>query len=372
MANGQGIGLAQVIQQHRANRESEFFSSLLQYGMASGGQFDIENGVPIYTGAGEMPDKTQLWNRFLKLKGGRLSSQDIMNFESAYKQAESMRVSKQVGELGKLRTRGYSDKEIRKSVSDNPVLYNSLIDLVSDLEQSGDENAFAQAQSVKMFLPEVDKGGLLGDIASGEGGMLGNLIGPGVLFGAPSAYAYARGRGAESVSKAAKDFRTQRRAVTSDINDAKKNLDSKTKAIKDKAKTISEKQKKLKKPKASKPLQNLRKDKRTLTSEKKKLQTKINDLTKKRQDIKIKDPGSRISRLKGKGFRPGLGTAFAASYFAPEVGEFIAGEKGRKPASLLTNLGLLGYGLATKNPSAALTGGIGLGAQGYDYFFGDE
>ena len=282
-------------------------------------------------------------------------------------------------ELQKLRTRGYSDKKIQKAIKDSPQLYNNLIDMVSDLENSGDEQAFAQAQGLKTFLPEKDAGGLIGDIQSGEGGTFANIVGPGLLIGAPSAYAFARGRGTEAVKEAAKTYRTQRRAVTSDINDAKKTLASKTKEIKEKAKAISAKQKKLKRPKLSNPLKKMKADKKALNVEKKSLQTKVDDLTKKRSDIIIKDPGSRISNLRGKGFKPGLGTALAASMLAPKAGEFIAGEEGREPASLLTNLGLLGYGIGAKNPAALWTGGLGLATQAYnksgeirDYFFGDE
>tara|TARA_R100000781_G_scaffold98859_2_gene62438 strand:+ start:158 stop:1297 length:1140 start_codon:yes stop_codon:yes gene_type:complete len=372
--------LASIRSQHQSNQEQQFFTGLMQYGIDSGGQFDIENDTPIYTGGGELPPKTVLWNQFVSMKRGRLSAIDVQNFEAQYAQAKAMKSQKQMTELQKLRTRGYSDKKIQKAIKDSPQLYNNLIDMVSDLENSGNEQAFAQAQGLKTFLPEMDTGGLIGDIQSGEGGMLSNVIAPGLLIGAPSAYAFAKGRGAEAVKDAAKTYRTQRRAVTSDINDAKKSLTSKTQEIKDKAKTISDKQKKLKKPNLSKPLQKMKTDKKALNVEKKALQTKVDDLTKKRSSIKIKDPGSRLSRLNFKGkFVPGFGTAMAASIAAPKVGEFIAGEEGKEPASALTNLGLLGYGLSRKNPAMAWTGGLGLGMQAWDkskeirdYFFGDE
>ena len=117
-------------------KESNFFGNLLQYGMNASGEFDIVNGKPVYSGGEMMPDK-------------------IQTFESQYAQALAMKTQKQMEQINKLSIRGVSDKKIKKSIEEAPELYNSLMDLVSDLESSGDEQAFAQAQMVRQYLPDT-------------------------------------------------------------------------------------------------------------------------------------------------------------------------------------------------------------------------
>tara|TARA_R100000005_G_C5002989_1_gene210939 strand:- start:6859 stop:7995 length:1137 start_codon:yes stop_codon:yes gene_type:complete len=358
----------------RQDAGQSYLQSLLADGTNSAGQFDIIDGQPSYDGGYDLPAKSQAWNAYVQSLGGRVTSADIANFESTYKQAKLNRKSKQIQEIGKLQTRGYSTDEIQDVIKDTPVLYNSLIDLISELEASGDPAALEQSMAMQQYLPEMRKDkGLIGDIMAGKGGMLADVMLPAAVFGAPTAYRFATGRGQQAVDDAAKAFRTERRAVTSDIKDEQKRLKAKTQEIKDKAKAIKDKQAKLKHPQKSPLLKNMRADKRALTKEKRALQSNIDELTKKRSDIKIKDPGSRISRLtKGRGFKPGFGTAGLTSYYSGDVGEMIAGEEGRQPASVLANLGLLGFGIARKNPAALWTGAAGLGAQAYNYFFGDE
>jgi hypothetical protein len=366
MANGYQPGQLMMAMQARKEQQSQsFLTGLLAQGTNAGGQFDIVNGKPMYDSGMGMPEKSDAWNQFLSVKGGRVTAQDIQSFESHWKQAEFAKTQKQMGELDKLRLKGFSDKEIRSSVKQSPALYENMLDMITDLRASGDADLMGQAEVIKQYLPEQETKGLVGDIVAGEGGILGDYIAPGLLFGAPTAYSLLRGRGKEAVKGAAKEFRTQRRAVTSDINDKKSSLQSKKDEIKKKAA-------KLKNPKNSKVIKGLKSETRTLNKD-------IKDLQSKRSNIKIKDPGSRISRLTSKGYKPGLGTSMATAWAAPKVGEYLAGEGGKEPASLLANLGLLGYGLWRKNPAAAWTGGIGLGAQAYDksseiydYFFGDE
>ena len=368
-----GTGIADVIQARKAQREQGFYNSLLSYGMQAGGEFEIVNDKPVFTPGGDMPTKSAMWNQLLQAKGGRLSAADVQQFESSWKQANQMKTSKQLQELHKLSLKGYTPKDIKKVVKDSPELYNNLLDLISDLEASGDPAAMEQSLAMQQYLPGREERGVIGDIMAGEGGILGDAIVPAAIFGGPTAYKIATGRGKEAVGKAAESFRKERRAVTSDIKDEQKRLKTKTQEIKDKAKAIKDKQAKLKHPQKSPLLKNMKTDKRALTKEKRVLQSNIDELTKKRSDIKIKDPGSRISRLtKGRGFRPGFGTAAATSYFSGDVGEFLGGESAREPASVLANLGLLGYGIYGKNPTAAWTGAAGLGAQGLNYFFGDE
>jgi len=70
-------------------KEQQFFSNLLQYGMTAGGDFDIVDGDPVYSGGAPMPDKTALWNQYVNMKNGRISPADIQAFEAQYTQANS-------------------------------------------------------------------------------------------------------------------------------------------------------------------------------------------------------------------------------------------------------------------------------------------
>tara|TARA_Y100001973_G_C5184090_1_gene326727 strand:- start:648 stop:1742 length:1095 start_codon:yes stop_codon:yes gene_type:complete len=149
---GQDINFTSALQQRKANQEQEFYGSLLSNAMRAGGQFDVEDGNPIYT-ASPMQDKTESWNQFVQMKGGRISPADVQSFEAAWKQADAMKTQQQMQELGRLRLRGFDDNDIRDAVEDSPELYGSLMDMVSNLEMSGDENAMAQAAMVRQYLP---------------------------------------------------------------------------------------------------------------------------------------------------------------------------------------------------------------------------
>ena len=149
---GQGVNFTSAMQQHQANKEQQFYGSLLSNAMQSGGQFDIEEGNPVYTST-PMQDKTQSWNEFVRMKGGRLAPGDVQNFESAWTQANAMKTQQQMKEIGRLRLRGYDINDIQDTVENSPELYGNLMDMVSNLEMSGDENGMAQAAMVRQFLP---------------------------------------------------------------------------------------------------------------------------------------------------------------------------------------------------------------------------
>jgi hypothetical protein len=159
---GQNTSFTDAFQQRKANQEQEFYGSLLSNALQSGGQFDIEEGNPVYTTT-PMADKTESWNKFVKMKGGRITSADVQNFESAWTQAQQMKSQKQIQELSNLKLRGFDNDDIRDSVENSPELYGSLMDMVSNLEASGDEVAFGQAQALREMLPEIDTGGLIGE-----------------------------------------------------------------------------------------------------------------------------------------------------------------------------------------------------------------
>ena len=183
---GQDMDFTTALRQRQANKEQDFYGSLLSNAMRAGGQFDVEDGTAFYTGS-PMQDKTESWNQFVQMKGGRISPADVQNFESAWKQANTMRSQQQIQELNRLRLRGFDDNDIRDTVEDSPELYGSLMDMVSNLESSGDENAMEQAAVVKQFLPGHDSDPFIQQ--------LGEYIGDNPVMGPLSAYgAYTGGK----------------------------------------------------------------------------------------------------------------------------------------------------------------------------------
>ena len=118
--------LAQSIGNVRQARDERFFNNLLQFAMTD------DLSVP-------MPSKTQLWNEFSRLKGGRMAPEDLQKFESAYAQVKSGRYQKQLNRLGQLSLGGMSDKKIQNQVKNDPELYQSLLDLVTEGKNSGTE-----------------------------------------------------------------------------------------------------------------------------------------------------------------------------------------------------------------------------------------
>ena len=97
------FNLSETISNVKQARYDRFFSNLLQYAMTE----DISS---------PMPSKTQLWNQYSRLKGGRMSPQDLERFESTYSQVKSGRYQKQLNRLGKLSLGGMSDRKIQNQV----------------------------------------------------------------------------------------------------------------------------------------------------------------------------------------------------------------------------------------------------------------
>ena len=167
-----GIGMTQRIAQIKARQEQRFFGSLLEYGMASGGSFDVENGVPNFYGGTPLPSKSVLWNNYLKMKGGRLSPMDVQKFEYAYEQAKSIGTQRNLQEIQKLQLQGISDKQVSKTIKDSPQLYNNMLDMITQLEGSGNEEAYRQAQVVKTYLPDITPPMLSRLVESGKDNIL--------------------------------------------------------------------------------------------------------------------------------------------------------------------------------------------------------
>tara|TARA_Y100000593_G_scaffold3092_1_gene6149 strand:+ start:956 stop:1843 length:888 start_codon:yes stop_codon:yes gene_type:complete len=157
----QGFNLAGRLQQDRANKENNFYNNLLAYGMTAGGSFSASGDKITYTPS-SMPDKTTMWNEFVAMKNGRINQQDIASFEAQWRQANAMKSYSAAKELNKLTNMGYDRDKISDVIAGDETLYNSLLDMVSDLEEqavsTGDDNAFAQAETLKSYFPEKDKG----------------------------------------------------------------------------------------------------------------------------------------------------------------------------------------------------------------------
>tara|TARA_Y100000004_G_scaffold84880_1_gene95264 strand:- start:8024 stop:9226 length:1203 start_codon:yes stop_codon:yes gene_type:complete len=345
-------------------KESSFFGNLLQYGMNASGEFDIVNGEPVYSGGEMMPDKTELWNDYVKLRGGRVSPQDIQTFESQYAQALAMKTQKQMEQINKLSIRGVSDKKIKKSIEKAPELYNSLMDLVSDLESSGDEQAFAQAQMVRQYLPDTSPSVIEGLVE--DPGMLGRVGLPVALAGGAYGAQYLSEIPQEQID-AAKKARADRASINKEINEQKAKLKGTGRRVSliksdlataNKNLNLEEKKHLLKRN--DQKIKDLRKKVADLTAERntatkahksnQAIQKKIDALEANRKGIKIVKPESRYATLmkkmpKSNAFSmasPGGILGYAALGQGGALGEYLGGETGREVGRGLGNLGILG------------------------------
>jgi hypothetical protein len=353
-----GTGLADIIQSRKANKEQSFYNSLLSYGMEAGGEFEIVNDTPVFTPGGDMPTKSAMWNQLLQAKGGRLSAADIQQFESAWKQANQMKTSKQLQGLNKLALRGYSPDEVKQTIEDSPVLYNNLLDLVGNLESSGDDNAFEQAQVVKGMLPEVDRGGIVGEMYR-DPGIMARLGVPAAALGV--AYGASRMLPGQNVIQHQRDVirdmrtnRTQRRALGHQIKRAENFIKTKPDT-----KFISTAKNKLADYKAQAKVLDDRHS--SLLSSKK-------DLTRM---TGVKSLHGKYQRLGGFGKTAvGMGGYYGLSQLGA-LGEALGGETGRDVGETAGSAGLLGWGLsglkglrAAPHPYLKALGYAPLAAQG--------
>ena len=375
-----GTGIADVIQARKAQKEQGFYNSLLSYGMQAGGEFEIVNDTPVFTPGGDMPTKSAMWNQLLQAKGGRLSAADVQQFESAWKQANQMKTSKQLQELNKLSLKGYSPKKIRDSIEDSPDLYNNLLDLVGDLEASGDENAFAQAQVVKGMLPTMDTGGLIGGMYE-DPGLGSSLAIPATILGGVGLHSYLSApdtAGVEAKNRAKidkKDITSQRRVINKDmkkislkpdsnaINNATRKINLNKIALDDELKknVAQRNDSKIKRLKAEKITLNseLDKAKKTPIPENQKkydaLKKQHSDLGK---DLKATNkiiadkPLSKYGQMSkaydklGKGAKFGVqGAAYAGLGSLRSLGKYLGGETGESIGRTAGNLGMLGMAL---------------------------
>tara|TARA_R100000808_G_scaffold15993_1_gene36450 strand:- start:25722 stop:26915 length:1194 start_codon:yes stop_codon:yes gene_type:complete len=356
-----GQSFADVMRARKAGREQQFFGNLLQYGMSAGGQFDMVDGAPVYTGGTPMPDKTALWNSFVSMKGGRISAQDVQNFESQYTQASAMRTQKQMSELNKLKMRGATDSQIEDAIEDSPQLYQNLLDLVSDLEASGDENAFAQAQAVRAYLPDASPSPIEGLIE--EPGLLGRIGGPLALAGAVAGGQYLMGT-PQDVIDANKEARKLREQTLKDVRaeraklnkltvprsaaDIKKDLSIANKNLNAEANknVLQRNDQKMKDLKARvNELKTEQKRSKTASAKISKIRGNISKLASERaalapEEARYKTLG-RTMRPYGGGL-PAQILGYGLLSQAQSLGEYLGGDAGGQVGRGLGNLGILG------------------------------
>ena len=198
------LTIGDVVQQTKQNKEDKFFTNLMQYAMSN---------------ETTMPNKTQMWNQYLSLKGGRLSSADIANFESQYANVKSAVYGNQLKELDTMALSGDSIKDIRKKVKNNEVLYNNLLDLISDLKSSGTEEGMRTALNVQSYLPQKEDAPLIdkasdfiseSPIMAGAGAYGVYKAGQKLMSGKPGALGKAIGLEDVSKKKTAKSKRAAR------------------------------------------------------------------------------------------------------------------------------------------------------------------
>jgi hypothetical protein len=149
--------LQQAKQQREMQKDQSFFTGLMQYGM-NPGEFDMVGDEPVFTPGEAMPDKTTAWNQFIASKQGRLSPQDLMQFETGYEGARQVRYQNQLKQLDKLRLQGADPGDIQDMVEDDPALYESLLDTVSELQKSGTEEGMAAAAQAMQYIPDKSPG----------------------------------------------------------------------------------------------------------------------------------------------------------------------------------------------------------------------
>jgi hypothetical protein len=188
--------LLEAVQQRRRNTEDAFFAQLMRHGFRSQPEFDTTGKTPKYLGGlSKMPSKTQLWNQYVALKKGRISTQDLMMFEQYYRNAKAMHQESQFRGLQKLSLQGdYTPKQITSMVQETPELYNNLLDMVSDLESKGDEEGLAAGETIRQFLPnqQQDAGGILGTYGDDKMDIPEMVAPPGAAYLAHKAYKWGK------------------------------------------------------------------------------------------------------------------------------------------------------------------------------------
>ena len=331
--------VGQMIQQYNLNQEKDYAGNLLGYAMGSGGDFSMVGDTPQFTPGGNMPTKTEAWNTYLQMKGGKVTGQDLAKFNQLYTQAQGIQTQNQIQELQKLSLQGAEPDEIQDLVGNNDQMYNNMLDMITGLEGSGNEQAFQQAQMLKGYLPQEESAGLIGDMFD-EGLSLGGVAALGAAgFGGMKAREYAMGRAPEAMEDYKKAYKAKMgpSRETARADQAKLN-----RLVQKRADLLN----KGGVPEIQKQLMN-----KAIATQQKKVHGSWTAL--KNLDIRGQAPltrGQRASQWLGKGGRGGLG--MLAYLAAQPVGEALGGEKGGKIARGGVSLAMLGQAARTLGPMA--------------------
>ena len=299
------------------------------------------------------------------------------NFEAAYTQAKAMSTQQQMSELKKLQLRGVSDKKIKNVIKDTPQLYNNLIDMVSDLQESGNEQAFAQAEAMKTYLPDMTPSMVENMMDEGIGvkGVLGGALGLGI-----AAYAtnYLRSPSPTAISESKTKYKADVKGVKAQRAQIGKDLKStNTQLNAERMKLVKEQNKNV----ARRSDIKIAEHKRNISD----LNKRANDLKSQKPtttSLRYQPPKSRLGSLLSK--TPSLAkniAGFAGLSLLPSVGEYLGKEEGREVGRAVSDVGLLGMAGKTlmssapgwgKVAGAALLGAEPLLRRGHDYFYGNE
>jgi hypothetical protein len=198
--------VGEMIRAHKLRKEQDYASSLLAEAMGASGDFSYnrDTGALGYTPGGTMPTKTEAWNNYLRMKGGQAKAQDIVSFNQLYSSAQQMQTQNQIQEIQKLQLQGADAGDIQDLVGQNPQMYNNLLDMITQLENTPDETGQAALMAGQMrgMIPQPEQG-LWGQATEFAGDHWGKLLGGGVA----GMYGYGKLKEADIGTKGRQFFR---------------------------------------------------------------------------------------------------------------------------------------------------------------------
>mgnify|MGYP003111957514 FL=1 len=336
--------LSEAIAQRQQNQENAFFTNLMQYGMNNDPMFDTSGKNPVYIGgASKIPDKTAVWNQYVQIKGGRLTPQDLAQFEQYYQSLEGAHQSRQLQGLRNLKLRNYSDKKIQRMIKDTPDLYNNLMDMVTKFEARGDEEGMVAANTVRAFMPEENKG-----MISDEMGIMGQLGMLGAGAAGVGAFKYATGIDHSDVTKARKAFVEEGKSWKSSKLDIEKQMNTQQKSIASKKLQIKSE---LSQPILKRNDMKVNKLRKELTS----LERGLSNMVSEADKLNTQGPSYNPAQSRFQNFKKsypkvstGLGgtSSLLGMILAPSIGQALGGDTGERVATGTAGAAIAGSGLS--------------------------
>jgi hypothetical protein len=331
MNQGSPANIRDIYEQQQSRAVDSFFTNLLHYGLES-------TTTP-------MPDKSQLWNEFVALKKGRLTQDDLLQFEQNYSRVKTANYQKQIQSYDRLGYEGKSLKSIQKDIADDPVEYKNLIDMISDLDikiQQGDETALAAKSKAMAYLPETKT---MAEEYLEDPGLIGGFAPYAALGGGAALY--------NVLSKPTTASLDARAAAKTSIKDAKSKLPGARKDVKSTQKKLKAQEKSLKDHQAKKS------NKKTIEKAKQHVEDSKQKLKENRQTVRDLNKASKApvpkteTRLKsfagkaGTTGLPGQILGIGALSQLPKAGEMIGGDPGESVGEDIRDASLIGWGLGS-------------------------